>query len=215
MPGAPRPTDPEALRAYRNEVNRRYRERNPELGKQKWAAKLASMTPDELTAFKQRRHDAYVARRARDLESFNAKGRESARRQREKDPDAYRAKHRAYYAADPERHRAYVAAYGRRESDVLKDKQYRRYYGLTLAEYQAMADKQGHRCALCNEPESMTMKGKLKALSVDHDHETGAVRALLCSRCNRALGFFRDDPDAMEAAAVYVRAHRSKLKAVA
>lgn len=54
-------------------------------------------------------------------------------------------------------------------------------YGLTAKQYKALLEAQGHRCAICRS------KPKSKRLAVDHDHQSGAVRGLLCSRCNHDL----------------------------
>lgn len=56
-------------------------------------------------------------------------------------------------------------------------------------------------CAICR----CTLLGG-KATHVDHDHYTGAVRGLLCSRCNRGLGFFCDDPRLLARAIAYLSA---------
>lgn len=61
-----------------------------------------------------------------------------------------------------------------------------------------MLEAQGGLCAIC-----MTAP----AVHVDHDHATGAVRALLCFNCNGGLGQFKDDWDVLRAAAEYVRFH--------
>ncbi len=53
--------------------------------------------------------------------------------------------------------------------------------GVTDSEYAAMLDRQGGGCAICG------TTPKTRRLNVDHDHRTGAVRGLLCHRCNRAL----------------------------
>jgi hypothetical protein len=77
-------------------------------------------------------------------------------------------------------------------------------YGLTIADFDALLESQGHRCAIC----PSTVPGGRGAWHVDHDHQTGKVRGLLCSHCNRALGMFKDDPEALRAAANYVESHR-------
>ncbi|WP_369138249.1 endonuclease VII domain-containing protein [Modestobacter versicolor] len=75
-----------------------------------------------------------------------------------------------------------------------------RSYGLTKAEVDRIRQSQGDRCAICAEPGPEHL---------DHDHETGAVRSLLCQRCNFGLGLYRDDPTLLRVAARYVEAHRA------
>jgi len=60
---------------------------------------------------------------------------------------------------------------------------------------------QGDRCAMC---------GEEKPQHLDHDHETGGIRKLLCQRCNHGLGLFRDDPYLLHVAALYVEGHREQ-----
>lgn len=59
---------------------------------------------------------------------------------------------------------------------------------MTEAEWDAIYERQGGVCAICEKPETVIRKGKLLPLSVDHDHATGRVRGLLCNRCNTAIG---------------------------
>jgi hypothetical protein len=81
----------------------------------------------------------------------------------------------------------------------------RRRYGITAEDADAMLEEQGGFCAVCRtEP----------ALHVDHDHATGAVRALLCLGCNGGLGQFTDDPEVLRAAAHYVERHRASPRSV-
>lgn len=80
-------------------------------------------------------------------------------------------------------------------------------YGLTVSDLQAMAIAQNHRCAICDELESELRNGKAKHLAVDHDHNTGAVRGLLCSACNTGIGKFKDDPKLLQAAIAYLAKH--------
>lgn len=68
-------------------------------------------------------------------------------------------------------------------------------YGISLEEYDEMWDTQEGICASCGELETAKNPiGAIRRLSVDHDHKTGKVRGLLCSRCNQALGLLKDSP---------------------
>lgn len=62
-----------------------------------------------------------------------------------------------------------------------------------------MYDSQMGLCSICQKPEC-----NIK-LAVDHDHETGKVRGLLCKRCNMAIGLLDDDPHVVTRAALYLK----------
>jgi hypothetical protein len=82
-------------------------------------------------------------------------------------------------------------------------------YGVDAQRYQDMLAAQNGCCAICMKQETAPDKanGKIKNLAVDHDHKTGAVRALLCSTCNRAIGLFNDDTALLDAAKAYLQSH--------
>jgi hypothetical protein len=85
-----------------------------------------------------------------------------------------------------------------------------RLYGITFEQYEAMVAAQGNRCAVCGtEPDPRAPKQSSR-LHVDHDHITGAVRKLLCNRCNMGVGYFLDDPIRLRAAAEYIESHRGE-----
>lgn len=72
------------------------------------------------------------------------------------------------------------------------DRWIRATYGITRDEYLAIYEAQGGKCAICQRA-----TGASKNLSVDHDHETGEVRGLCCTPCNRdVLGHLRDEVEA-------------------
>ena len=125
---------------------------------------------------------------------------------RAKDVDAYRAK-KAAWARTPEQ-RAIRTEYMRkyreenRESfnamcnashkrhreknkDSVRNDHYRRKYGITLDDFNRMAEEQGHICKIC---ETTEPKG-MGTWHVDHCHDTKKVRGLLCSNCNTKLGW--------------------------
>lgn len=82
---------------------------------------------------------------------------------------------------------------------VAKHRQYA--YGITSEQYEEMRRLQNYECAICFASERSQRHGRL---SIDHDHNTGKVRGLLCSACNGALGLFFDNPDLLKFAIEYL-----------
>ena len=92
--------------------------------------------------------------------------------------------------------------------EVARNYGLKRYYGMTGEEYGHMLASQGGVCAICANPEVRLDKhGQPVALHVDHDHATNEVRALLCYKCNSALGSMNDDPFLLRKAADYIEKH--------
>lgn len=77
-------------------------------------------------------------------------------------------------------------------------------YGLTPEAWGNLFEKQGGVCAICKNPETQN-----KRISVDHDHETGKVRGLLCNNCNRGLGLLKDSLHTLSAAVEYLKSSAS------
>lgn len=71
----------------------------------------------------------------------------------------------------------------------------RKRYGITAEQYQSLLDKQQYRCAICRRHQDEFDK----FLALDHNHKTGAPRELLCFGCNHGIGWFRDEPEVLEA----------------
>ncbi len=98
--------------------------------------------------------------------------------------------------------RAREAKYYKRPGYASKNRaaDLKRLYNLSVSDYEQLVESQGGVCAIC----------KLqKPLVVDHDHNTGLVRGLLCQECNRAIGVFKDSPPLLQSAVSYLRkAHR-------
>jgi len=120
--------------------------------------------------------------------------------------DCLRARKRKWYQENKDR----VAAQ-RRKWKPWRSEEFREYrrdwqlqdrYGITLKEFEQMSEAQNGVCAICgNEPDS-NQKGN--TLHVDHCHEAGEIRGLLCNHCNVGLANFRNDPDALRRAAEYL-----------
>lgn len=78
-------------------------------------------------------------------------------------------------------------------------------YGLTVDDYWRMLEEQGGGCKICGITQSQLWKeGWNHPLEVDHCHDTGKVRGLLCSSCNVSLGRFKHDPALLRRAAEYL-----------
>lgn len=124
--------------------------------------------------------------------------------------DANRDKRRAYEkkrrTENADERRAYDARYHREAR--AKDPLYARRralwhnYKVTLDDYNALLTAQGGHCAMCPSLPETQYHG---VLHVDHDHDTGRVRGLLCHHCNTAIGLLREDAAAAVRMAEYLK----------
>lgn len=104
----------------------------------------------------------------------------------------------------------YTAKYKERNPDRVKTAdrrtKLRTKFGLSPADFAQMVEDQNGVCAICHQPERARWNdGRLKSLAVDHDHDTGQIRGLLCSGCNVGLGCFGNDPTRLAGAIEYLR----------
>lgn len=85
----------------------------------------------------------------------------------------------------------------------------KRYFGLTVDDYERMWNEQNGKCKICDKPETASSidSRRTRRLAVDHCHASKKIRSLLCAQCNSGLGNFRDDPELLEKAAAYIRQH--------
>lgn len=74
-------------------------------------------------------------------------------------------------------------------------------YGMTLEEFETRFKLQGECCKLCKTIEPNHKHGWM----VDHNHETGEIRGILCNACNVGLGAFKDDPNLLALAMEYLK----------
>lgn len=128
-----------------------------------------------------------------------------------KDPsrkDGYRTKckecsnrqARAWRARNPERVRVHWLTAITKNPDRGRPSALRRHYGITVEQYDSLLLNQDGRCAICGK----TVEENGQRLHVDHDHETGRVRGLLCNACNPGIGFFKHNPDLLKKAMGYL-----------
>jgi hypothetical protein len=122
------------------------------------------------------------------------------------------ASYKDWYSSDPEKAKQVSKDWRIRNPDKRqeiwlnykardKHKKLVSKYNITLEQYLDMHEMQGGTCAICELPEIVQGRD----LAVDHDHSTGKVRGLLCSKCNRGIGMFNDDAKTIKKAMMYVQ----------
>lgn len=122
-------------------------------------------------------------------------------------PEKVRAQSRRRY----QRHKERICQYGKdwraanadRMAKWTKNRDLKKNYGITLEDFNRMCAYQKNKCAIC---------GYEGRLCVDHDHLTGAVRGLLCSSCNSAIGLFHESVASLAAAIAYLDSYFSKME---
>ena len=122
---------------------------------------------------------------------------EGARSWREKNPEKSRAAQRRWAEKNPDK--IHAKSLKRRDNLVTLRSTLQREYGITLEDYLIQALAQQGLCAICHQLPIDDEK-----LCVDHGHETGEFRGLLCRPCNAALGLFKEDPCRLRLAANYL-----------
>lgn len=93
---------------------------------------------------------------------------------------------------------------------ILKAEAIKASFNINIDQYIMMLELQNNKCAICNNPEEniCSRSKKIKFLSVDHNHETGEIRGLLCSKCNTGIGLLREDVDIFKNAIKYLSKYK-------
>ena len=123
---------------------------------------------------------------------------ESSRAYRAAHAEELREKQKKWYAENRTSRAAYAKKWRADHKEEVAHTKRRIAYGITPEEYSRLLESQGGVCALCG-GESLT-----RGLAVDHNHETGEVRGLLCGSCNTALGLLKEDVELLFKAIKYL-----------
>ena len=92
-------------------------------------------------------------------------------------------------------------------AESSRDARLKHRYGVTGAEYDALVEAQGGKCAICHQPPGANVRAHWGGkLCIDHCHETDTIRGLLCNDCNLAVGYAKTEATAL-AIAEYIRLH--------
>jgi hypothetical protein len=114
--------------------------------------------------------------------------------------DKQKAKSRAKYASNKEKHTATVIRWIENNPRQVKNTYLLKKYKITLEQYETLFQKQDGRCALCSKHQT-----ELRiSLAVDHCHKTNKIRGLLCDTCNRGIGFLKEDKEILAKAIDYL-----------
>ena len=90
-------------------------------------------------------------------------------------------------------------------SERAKVRHIERKYGLSKEEFEALLHKQECKCAICRNPLKVNSGNGGDGPCIDHCHDTGKVRGILCNNCNRGLGMFKDNTEYLTSAISYLR----------
>lgn len=181
----------QANRATLLEQSKRYRRKN----KATIAEKMKQYRLDNLATITERKKQRYQKNRATVLE----RALQYYRTNRAKIAKRNKRRYQENRTTILEQKKQYT------KSDHYKHHHLKREYGITLAQYNTLLDTQHFCCSLCHTPDYTGGK----SLHVDHCHETGVIRSLLCSKCNTAIGLLQDNPALLKKAAAYVAAYRT------
>lgn len=169
------------------------KEQQRECDRQRWQATKAD--PAKHAAYRTRTNAAIAARKVADPEWY----------------ERYKARLREYHQENKAKHVAKVREWRHKHPGLRSGEHRKGRYRLSRDDYNRMVAEQKGLCAICSKPPRG--KSPMGVLHVDHDHATDVVRALLCDRCNKGLGCFKDEPALLWKAAMYLAQHK-KLASV-
>ena len=87
-------------------------------------------------------------------------------------------------------------------------------YGVTPDEFLETWEAQKGKCVICEDslPDLLVYEGRRRGYAIDHNHETGEFRGILCTSCNSVLGLAGDNPEILERAADYLKSKGAYLR---
>jgi hypothetical protein len=181
-----RAEDPEGVKAKAREQMRRSREKRIQEDREAYLKKAAEQQAEWRKNNPERWKEIDRAGKEKEKalhpERVRARSQRNNREWKEKNPEGYEANRK-------------------RKFQYLR----LRRYQLTADEYAALLESQGGVCAICGKVNGLTKHNGEHQLVIDHCHDTGAVRGLLCYNCNLGLGNFKDDLGLLIKAIAYLK----------
>lgn len=178
--------DPDVGRLRRLEYSRKRLKENP-----------------ELVRATQRKHYRKCRLNPSKVEANRTQQRKIYQKKKLENPELLRAASRERYIKNYSRNKEGMRDYTRNRArqKAMRER------GITVPIYNALLFKQNFVCGICQRPETARHQnsGRIRELSIDHDHETGKTRGLLCRSCNLALGNLNDSIPLLLAAVDYLK----------
>ena len=101
------------------------------------------------------------------------------------------------------------ARYYKNNNKILqRNRRLKLVYGISHVTYTKILNQQNNKCAICLREETFKLKGNTIKLAVDHCHDTGKIRGLLCLFCNRGIGLLKEDVSILNNAIKYLEKHK-------
>ncbi len=126
-----------------------------------------------------------------------------------KDPEITRQQSRAWIEKNKARVYEMSRLSRRNNKDRYKGYALKKSFGISLDTYRMLYENQNGLCYLCEKPERIKdQNGATRRLAMDHDHQTGTLRRLLCWQCNTGIGKLYDSPDLLRKAAEYIERYK-------
>lgn len=113
---------------------------------------------------------------------------------------------RAWQAKNAKKHGEATKKWRAAHPDKWRLMQVKRVYGLSESEYRELEARANGVCGICKKPPEGDGRG-MRQLHVDHNHTTGKVRALLCKKCNLAVGYLEENAGRARDLAIYLDTH--------
>lgn len=114
---------------------------------------------------------------------------------------------RVYYLKNREKQLQKNKEWRNNNPDYNFQRDLRILYGMTVDDYEKKQKEQNYCCAICLKPEAVSTNGKQRRLAVDHDHNSGTVRQLLCFKCNTTIGHLENNPRSIDRIIRYIAIH--------
>lgn len=107
------------------------------------------------------------------------------------------------FANESEYHKHYYKKNKVLVSEKTRNNTLKRLYGISLKQYNTMLEKQDSRCACCG----IGAEFQKRRLAVDHNHTTGKIRELLCTKCNTIIANADESIEVLQLAIEYIKKH--------